>query len=72
MWIRHPNFINLVQNSWNHNLDYEIAIENFTISTKRWNKETFGNILKQNSQSVKGSSAIIESIFIMGWRIPHQ
>ncbi|KAL7213994.1 hypothetical protein ACSBR1_026425 [Camellia fascicularis] len=47
-WLCHPNFMDVVQQSW-WNMDHNLinAINDFTHNVKIWNKETFGNIFKR-------------------------
>lgn len=50
MWLRHPDFSNIVRGFWKHSYDYNVAPENFTKAVRKWNKDVFGNIFKQNNK----------------------
>ncbi|KAK4716482.1 hypothetical protein R3W88_014820 [Solanum pinnatisectum] len=58
MWIRHPDFPNIVTTVWKDNNNYNDALEKFLQNIKIWNKETFGNIFKQKKK--KGYSQQIK------------
>ncbi|KAK4707297.1 hypothetical protein R3W88_033144 [Solanum pinnatisectum] len=53
MWLRHPDFLNVVRKAWENNRSYSNALENFTKATRIWNKKTFGNIFKQKKDVLK-------------------
>ncbi|KAG5594328.1 hypothetical protein H5410_035560 [Solanum commersonii] len=39
MWLRHPDFPNIVKAYWYHNNEYNITIEDFTKVVMNWNKQ---------------------------------
>ncbi|KAL0367744.1 UNVERIFIED_CONTAM: hypothetical protein Sradi_3664500 [Sesamum radiatum] len=57
MWFRHPNFMTVVQDSWNQPssltgmLRLAEKLRRLKACLKQWNKEIFGNILDQLSQA---------------------
>ncbi|KAK4729525.1 hypothetical protein R3W88_022513 [Solanum pinnatisectum] len=53
MWLRHPDFSNVVRKTWGNNKSYSNALENFTKATRIWNRKTFGNIFKQTKDVLK-------------------
>ena len=46
MWYSHPNFSNLVKNTWVNyeSMDLKENISKFMAEVKKWNCEVFGNI----------------------------
>lgn len=43
-WLSHPDFPNLVRDAWRNDQVLDTVVTSFTASTKRWNKEVFGNL----------------------------
>ncbi|KAF3971046.1 hypothetical protein CMV_005325 [Castanea mollissima] len=43
-WLSHPGFLGLVCDAWAGNISLINAVELFTITAKKWNKEVFGNL----------------------------
>ncbi|XP_028094850.1 uncharacterized protein LOC114294871 [Camellia sinensis] len=47
-WLCHPNFSDVVLNSWaNMNFSLMEAIKEFTSNVQTWNKEVFGNVYRR-------------------------
>ena len=44
MWLLHPEFPSLVQNSWGHDTPLNSAIPTFTNRANQWNREVFRNL----------------------------
>lgn len=45
MWLSNPSFKNVVLQAWANCTDINIAINKFTLMVRKWNVESFGNIL---------------------------
>lgn len=50
IWLSHPDFNSLIQNTWHDDEELREAIKNFTNSVHEWNHVTFGNIFIQKRQ----------------------
>lgn len=50
MWLSHPTFRTLVDNSWSNQPNITKAIDNFCSKVIEWNKNTFGNIFKRKNK----------------------
>ncbi|XP_028776836.1 uncharacterized protein LOC114733531 [Neltuma alba] len=52
-WVTHEGFSEFVSSSWGTNLEWNQAVEDFTVKVVQWSKQTFGHIGFQKSQLSK-------------------
>lgn len=52
-WLNHPDFSNLIANSWRPSSPWNHNIEHIASKLKSWNKETFGNIFKRKERVLR-------------------
>lgn len=45
-WLSHNNFSSMVNENWNNENPMEESVKKFMATTKRWNKDLFGHIMK--------------------------
>ena len=50
MWMSHPLFPKVVNDSWIEDGPLKINVEKFTIDVKIWNKEVFGDIFQRTKK----------------------
>ena len=52
-WLQHPSFKDLLENSWNRNIETKAALKNLQVVLRKWNKEVFGEIQVQKEKTMK-------------------
>lgn len=60
--MQHPSFKDLLENSWNRNIDTKAALKNLQVVLRKWNKEVFGEIQVRKEKAMKEIKEVQEEI----------